>query len=111
MAEKLNITHHYDDVADVLYIDFGSDEPCFTENVDGLIMIDIGWFSKLPRGVKIMSPKAQKIKHFSFEMIIGQVEKTCQSLMQEQVKRIEKTEPALKIDLGQQLNQAFASIQ
>lgn len=52
-----NITHHYDEDADVLYIDFGSDEPCYTENLDDLVMIEIGWFSKIMHGIRIIGPK------------------------------------------------------
>lgn len=52
-----NITHHYDEEADVLYIDFGSDEPCYTENLDDLVMIELGWFSKKMHGIRIVGPK------------------------------------------------------
>jgi hypothetical protein len=104
MAEKLNITHHYDRTADVLYIDFGFDEPCFTEALDGSIMVDIGWFSKLPRGARIMSPKAHKIE--SIKMVIGQIG----SLMEKQVQLIQTTEPVLKNDLAQELNRAFSCV-
>lgn len=79
MPEKIKITHHYDELADILYIDFGSKEPCFTEDLNGLLMIDIGWFSKLPRGVKIISPKARKVR--SFNMTIRQIKNTCRKLM------------------------------
>jgi hypothetical protein len=108
MAEKINITKHYDKDADILYIDFGSDEPCYTEDIDGFLMIDIGWFSKLPRGVKIISPKTHKVK--SFKMVITQIEKTCRQLMKQQVKQIQTEEPMLQNILGQTLNRAFARV-
>jgi len=108
MAEKINITKHYDKRADILYIDFGSDEPCYTEDIDGFLMIDIGWFSKLPRGVKIISPKTHKVK--SVKMIVTQVERTCRQLMKQRVKQIQTEEPVLQNILGQTLNQAFARV-
>jgi len=108
MADKMKITHHYDATADILYIDFGSNEPCYTEDLDGFLMIDIGWFSKLPRGVKIISPKAHKVK--SVNMIIKQIEKTCRKLMDQQAKLIKKAEPKLETDLGQELNEALACV-
>ncbi len=54
----MSITSHYDADADILYIDFGFKEPCFTENIDDLLMIDIGWFSKTPCDMMIVSPEA-----------------------------------------------------
>ncbi len=110
MAEKMNITHHYDELADILYIDFGSDEPCYTETISGAIMLDIGWFSKLPRGVKIISPKARRIKAIGFEMIIAQVEGACRQLMEQQAKQIKTEESVLQDILGQKLNQTFAHV-
>ena len=62
MAEKIKITHHYDEDADILYIDFGSNEPCFTEDLDGFLMIDVGWFNKLPRGARFIGPRAHNVQ-------------------------------------------------
>jgi len=104
MAEKLNITHHYDKNADILYIDFGSDEPCFTEDVDGLLMLEIGWFSNLPRGIRVISPKLHKVK--SVEVLTKQIEKA----MDKRAKQIEKDKPILRTNLGQKLGQALAGV-
>jgi hypothetical protein len=106
----MNITQHYDELADILYIDFGSDEPCYTEAISGIIMIDIGWFSKLPRGVKIISPKAHSIKAVGFEMIITQVEKACRQFMEQQAKQIKTEESELPDILNQRLSKSFAHV-
>ncbi len=108
MAEKINITKHYDKDADILYIDFGSDEPCYTEDVDGFLMIDIGWFSKLPRGIKIISPKTHKVK--SVKMVITKIEKTCRQFMKQQAKQIKTEESVLPNILGQTLTKSFAHV-
>ena len=108
MNDKTNITQHYDKDADVLYIDFGSDEPCFTESTDGTLLIDIGWFSKLPRGIRIISPKAQKIEQFGF--FIARIEKTCRNIMEKRVKQIQTEEPIFQDILGETLNQAFSHV-
>ena len=108
MAEKINITHHYDKKADILYIDFGSNEPCFTEDIDGFLMIEIGWFSKLPCGAKIISPKARKVK--SIQMEIKKIEKTFHELVDKRVKQLRSAEPTLQTNLGQELNQALAGV-
>jgi hypothetical protein len=110
MAEKMNITQHYDELADILYIDFGSDEPCFTEPISGVVMLDIGWFSKLPRGVKIISPKANQIKAVGFKVIITQVKKACRNFLKQQAKQIETEESELPDILSQRLSQSFTHV-
>ncbi len=91
MEEKINITHHYDTEADIFYIDFGSNEPCFTEDIDGIVMLDIGWFSKLPRGIRIISPKVHNMRNFQLLII-----KQCKDLMQRQAKQIKSQESHLQ---------------
>ena len=110
MAEKMNITQHYDELADILYIDFGSEEPCYTEAISGIAMLDIGWFSKLPRGVKIISPKANQIKAVEFQMIIKQVKNACRGFLKQQAKQIETEESVLPDILGQRLTQSFTHV-
>ncbi len=109
MAEKMKISHHYDQEADILYIDFGSDEPCFTEDLDGVVMVDIGWFSKLPRGLRIISPKARKVE-VNFKMVVQLAENKCKDLMEQQAQLIHTQEPVLQTLLGRELNQAFAYV-
>lgn len=114
MAEKLNITSHYDSLADVLYVDFGSQEPCFTDDFDGFIMLDIGWFSHLPRGLRIVGPKEHKITSMTMKMeikkIVRKAERACKRLMEEKVKQIKTEEPIFDNILKQALNQAFARV-
>ena len=108
MAETIKVTHHYDADADILYIDFGSAEPCFTEDLDGFLMIDIGWFSKLPRGARFISPRARNVR--SISMIIAKVEKSCKQLIEQQVNQLQTTEPVLESLLDSKINEAFASV-
>lgn len=110
MAEKMNITQHYDELADILYVDFGSDEPCYTEAISGIAMLDIGWFSKLPRGVKIISPKANKVKAVEFKVVITQIQDACREFLGQQAKQIETEESVLPDILGERLTQSFAQV-
>lgn len=90
---ELKIDHHYDKEADVLYISFGSDEPAYTENVDDFLMLEIGWFSGLPQGFRIIGPRAHKLQSVKFKTIVGNLEKEIHSIMKEHVKQIKKQEP------------------
>ena len=108
MAEKIKITFHYDESADILYLDFGSNEPCYTDDLDGFLMIDIGWFSNLPRGARIVSPRARNIK--SVNVVFGKIVRRCQELMEKQAKQIQTAEPIFKTSLNQGMNRALAQV-
>lgn len=51
----------YDCEADVLYINFGSDEISITEEVDDDMSIDRGYHSGIVTGMRIISPLAKGI--------------------------------------------------
>ena len=90
---EVQVSHHYDDDEDVLYFSFGSDEPCYTENLDDFVMVEIGWFSHLPRGFCILGPKAHKLKGVAFRAVIERAGRQCSAMMKEQKKEIEEQEP------------------
>ena len=107
MAKEINITYHYDKIADILYIDFGSNEPCFTEDIDGFVMFEIGCFSNLPRVRRIISPKTNKLQNVK---IITQLGKKCRDLMENGAEQIHSSESTLQTALEKTLNQALADV-
>jgi uncharacterized protein YuzE len=53
----MNITHHYDEDADILYIDLNSTGPALTEELDDKILIDIDIITKKITGIRILDYK------------------------------------------------------
>ena len=54
---RISITHSYDEDADVLYVrTSGDQEPTFVENVDDVLLLEVGWFSGLPKGFRVLGP-------------------------------------------------------
>ena len=104
MAEK-NLTpdYSYDKEADVLYVSFGDDEPTYVENIDDLLLLEVGWFSGLPKGFRIMGPKYHNIKSVNMGMIIKQAKKQVRNLMEERRKAIKQQEPVLADFFGKTL--------
>ncbi len=90
---EIQVSHHYDEQADVLYFTFGGNEPCYTENIDDFLMVEIGWFSRLPHGFCVIGPKAHKLKGVRFQAVIAKAEKQFLSIMEERRKEIERQEP------------------
>jgi len=67
---ELKIQHHYDSETDILYISFVDDEPTYTESVDDILYLELGCFSGIPKGFRIMSPKARKLKKIDITTIV-----------------------------------------
>lgn len=89
---RINITHSYDEDADVLYVRISGDqEPTFVENVDDVLLLEVGWFSGLPKGFRILGPKYHNIK--SVTNLMGQIRKEVRQLMEERRKAIKEQEP------------------
>jgi hypothetical protein len=92
-TQKIKMKHSYDENADVLYVRFGDGEPTFVENLDDFLMIEIGWFSGLPKGLRILSPKHHKMKSISLSMIVSRIKKEARELMEQRRKAIKEQEP------------------
>lgn len=92
-TKKISIRHHYDKESDVLYVHFGENEPTHVENVDDFLLVEIGWFSGLPRGFRIIGPRYHKVSSFELTMVVKQIKKQVRELMEGRRKAIKEQEP------------------
>ena len=53
---------HYDEITDVLYIELDTEEPSNNFHLDDYTVLEIGMFSNLPTGVKLLAPAEMGIK-------------------------------------------------
>ncbi len=103
------MTHCYDKAADVLYVRLANDqEPTFVENMDDHVLIEIGWFSGLPKGFRILGPKYHNVK--SIVATIGQIKKQLRRLMEDRRKAIKEQEPVF-VNFCKSLPNILASAQ
>ncbi len=108
MAKRqLKVNQHYDDEANVLYIAFGSDEPTYTENIDDIFMLEIGWFSRLPQGIRVVLPQGKKLKTVEMTLVINQMKKKVRNLMKSRQMLTTQQEPAF-YNFCEQLPTIFA---
>jgi len=108
MAKRqLKVTQHYDDEAKVLYVAFGNDEPAYTETIDDTFMLEIGWFSGLPQGIRVVVPQKKKIKSVDVTLVIQQLKQKVRSLMESRQRLTTQQEPAF-YDFCEQLPTIFA---
>jgi len=83
------ISTSYDENADVLYVSFGTGEPSYCEEVDDLILFEVGMFSHRPTGFQIVGFK-KHVKDFKFSVI----EKAGKGLLKSGTLRAKKSKGA-----------------
>jgi hypothetical protein len=110
-TKALKPRSNYDSQADVLYVGFGDAEPVFTEDVDDneTILLEIGVFSGLPRGFRIIGPKKHNIKQLGFQVWIQPVKARMKSLLEERIQGLRRQEPDLERIAEQELQNALAA--
>jgi hypothetical protein len=100
----------YDKESDVLYVRFFDDnEPTFVENVDDILLLEIGWFSGLPKGFRILGPKYHNIGSINVTVMAKQIKKQIRQLMEEKRKAIKEQEPIFT-HIFDKLPSIFASV-
>ena len=104
MATKTSkINTSYDENADVLYVSFGTGEPSYCEEVDDLILFEVGMFSHRPTGFQIIGFK-KHVKDFKFSV----VEKAGKDLLRSGARRLKEKETP---DLEHLLRSARSRVQ
>ena len=102
-AKTSKISTSYDENADVLYVNFGTGEPSYGEEVDDLILFEVGMFSHRPTGFQIIGFK-KHVHEFKFSVI----EKAGKNLLRSRMKRAKKSEVP---DLDHLLRSARTKVQ
>lgn len=62
-------TFEHDEVADVLYVTFGTGEPSFCREIDDVLIVEIGAYTKLPTGFRILDFSKRKRYEITFKCI------------------------------------------
>jgi len=92
-GRKIGPKPRYDEESDVLYVRFVDDnEPTFVENVDDILLLEIGWFSGLPKGFRILGPKYHKIRNLK-TLVVVKLKKQLRQIMKEKRHLLEQQEP------------------
>jgi len=87
-----DIEIEYDHEADVLYVSFGGDEVSFSREVNEDLVLDIGMYSGLVTGFRVISPKKKNLKS-----VLREAAKQAESIAQNRVK--ESLAPIKRLNL------------
>lgn len=108
-TQKIALTHTYDKESDVLYITFGDEEPTYVENIDDMLLLEIGWFSGLPKGLRVIGVKSNNIAAIG-GIIVKRFTTQAKNLMEKRRKLIKQQEPAV-VNMRDTLSSIFQQTQ
>jgi len=88
------IHFEYDAQADMLYVNFGVDEVSVTTEVNEDLLLDVGYYSGLVTGFRIVSPRRKNIAvQVIVEKMIPRVRRMAERRARESLKPIEALKP------------------
>jgi hypothetical protein len=75
MRSKGNIDfdEYYDQEGDVYYVTFKTGEPSYSREIDDILILDMGMFSNLPTGFRILNFKKMKVMQLQFAVFIRKI--------------------------------------
>ena len=79
---KMNIpfSEVYNEEDDVYYVSFKTAEPSYCLEVDDILIIELGLFTNLPTGFRILNFNKNKIKHVAFGILFKKFKKILQEV-------------------------------
>lgn len=109
--KELNLRHSYDKNADVLYVNFGDEEPTYIEEVENdFILLEIGWFTNLPKGIRVIGPKKNKVARINFALFISKVEEQVRNLIHSNIRQLRDQESIMERTVMQDINRIFETV-
>ena len=79
---KMNIpsSEVYDEEDDVYYVSFKTAEPSYCQEIDDVLIIELGLFTNLPTGFRILNFSKNKVKQVEVAVLFKKIEKTLQGI-------------------------------
>ena len=106
MAKQTNqqIIESYDSEADTLYVSFGTGEPSYAEEIDDVFVVEMGMFSHLPTGFRVINFSKHKVK-----AIFTSIKKVIKDRVRREQKEISQHIRERAIQLEQGVDSTFAA--
>jgi len=94
----------YDPETDILYVPFATGEPSYAEEVDDVFVVEMGMFSHLPTGFRVINFSNHKVK-----AILASIKKVIKDRVRREQKEISQhiRERAQQLERG--VNSTFAA--
>ncbi|MFA4889808.1 MAG: hypothetical protein WC628_09590 [Candidatus Omnitrophota bacterium] len=66
----------YNEEDDIYYVTFKTGEPSYCQEIDDILIIELGLFTNLPTGFRILNFSKNRVKHINFAGIIRKIQQT-----------------------------------
>ena len=78
---RMNIpfTQIYDPEDDVYYVTFKTGEPSYCEELDDVLLLERGVFTKLPTGFRILNYHKNPVKHVQIGVLVKLIKQTLEN--------------------------------
>lgn len=70
----------YNEEDDIYYVTFKTGEPSYCQEIDDILIIELGLFTNLPTGFRILNFSKNRVKHINFARIIRKIQQTLQDI-------------------------------
>ena len=73
LVDDIEILERYDQEDDIYYVTMKTAEPSFTEEVDDVLLVELGMFTNMPTGFRILNYTKNKMKVEAFKEAFKEV--------------------------------------
>ncbi len=79
----IDFAETYDQEDDIYYVTFKTGEPSYCLEVDDVLLLEVGVFSNLPTGFRILNFNKNKVKSVKIGVMIKKIRKTLDDTMKD----------------------------
>lgn len=98
---NIDFSEQYDQEDDIYYVSFKTGEPSYAKEIDDVLLMEIGIFTNLPTGFRVLNFKKNKVKAVSIGVMIRKMKRMLESTA--------KTAPNIR-DREAQVEQALENL-
>jgi uncharacterized protein YuzE len=89
---NIDFNERYDEESDIYYVTFKSGEPSFAKEVDDVLLLEVGAFTGLPTGFRLLNYSKHKVTQVEIKRVrevIGAARKQVPQMLDKRSKQIE----------------------
>ncbi|HUI06809.1 MAG TPA: hypothetical protein VL486_07365 [Verrucomicrobiae bacterium] len=76
---NIDFSEHYDQEDDIYYVTFKTGEPSIVEEIDDVLLMEIGIFTGMPTGFRILNFNKHNIAQVGFRVLVKKAERVFES--------------------------------
>ena len=70
----------YNEEDDVYYVTFNTSEPSYCQEIDDILIMELGLFTHLPTGFRVLNFSKNRVKMVKFSVLLKKIKETLQDV-------------------------------